>query len=178
MTDSRTSSGCLSSFIRSTLLSFWFFLRVSIRHSLSIDPVQPALGLLHARPAPGTRVLVGRHRPGLGFAPYALVTLLEKRAYGNVVLLHVLPDLLVTPARERRYLRSLISILPEDYLRIRPLGCLLPPDAGHPRIVSFEGPLQGLYLTYLAAEVWRARPHPLAVPLDLLLDGESRSQDL
>src|SRR5215207_5242987 len=171
MIASRTSSGCLWSFICSTLLSFWFFLRVSIRHGLPFDPVQPALGLLHARPAPGPRVLVGRHRPGLGLASYALVTLPEKRVDGDVVLLHVLPDLLVAPTRERRYLRGLVSILPEGYLRVGALRCLRPPDAGHPRVVAFKGPLQRFYLTYLAAEVRRARPHPLAVPLDLLLNG-------
>src|SRR5215210_3265017 len=134
MIASRTSRGWRSSFICSTLLSFWFFLSVST-YDLSVNPVQAAFGLLHPRPAPGPGILVRRHRSGLGLAPDALVAPLEQWVYGHVVLGDVLVDPLLRHKGERRDLGRPVALLPGDHPRVGSLGGLLPADAGHPRVV-------------------------------------------
>src|SRR5919112_373085 len=55
---------------------------------------------------------------------------------------------------------------------------LLAPYPRHPRLVPLQSPLQRLYLPHLAAQVRRARPHPLPVTLYLLLHGELGPQHL
>src|ERR671911_1621311 len=177
MTASRTSNGWRSSFIFSTLLSFWFFLRVST-HGLPRNPVQPALVLLQAGPAPRPGVLFRRYGPGLRLAPYALVAPLQERVHGYVVLFDVPPDLLGAPAGERRYLGRPVAPLPGNHTRTHPLRRLLAPYPRHPRLVPLQSPLQRLYLPHLAAQVRRACPHPLPVTLYLLLHGELGPQHL
>src|ERR671917_1278862 len=177
MTASRTSNGWRSSFIFSTLLSFWFFLRVST-HGLPRNPVQPALVLLQAGPAPRPGVLFRRYGPGLRLAPYALVAPLQERVHGYVVLLNVPPDLLGAPAGERRYLGCSVAPLPGHHPRARPLRRLLPPYPRHPRLVPLKSPLKRLYLPYLTAQIRRATPHPLPVTLHLLLYREPGLQNL
>src|SRR5918992_1641337 len=168
MTASRTSNGWRSSFIFSTLLSFWFFLRVST-HGLPRDPVQPALVLIQTRPTPRSRVLLRRHRPGLRLAPYALVALLQKRVRGYVMLGNVAVDPLLLHEGKRRYLGCSVAPLPGHHPRAHPLRRLLPPYPRHPRLVPLQSPLQRLYLPHLAAQLRSARPHPLPVTLYLLL---------
>src|SRR5215218_11246668 len=96
----RTSSGCRSSFIFSTLFRFWFSLRNRTLYRTS-HKVQTALGFVHARPATRPGILARSHRPGTRFAPYAAVSPFEQRVQGNVVLLHVLFDLPGAPVGER-----------------------------------------------------------------------------
>src|SRR5918993_1782462 len=168
MIASRTSNGWRSSLICSTLLSFWFFLRLST-HGLPRNPVQAALGLLRPRPAPRPRLLLRGDRPRLRFAPYALVAPLQERVDGHTVLLDVPPHLLGTPTGQRRYLGGRVAPLPGEHPRARPLRRLLAPYPRHPRLVPLQSPLQRLYLPHLAAQLRRARPHPLPVTLYLLL---------
>src|SRR5829696_10473384 len=147
-------------------------------HGLTVLPVQPTLALAEPGPAPGPGILVRVYRPRLRFAPDALVPLVQQRVDGHVVLLDVVPHLLVGPVGERRDLGSPVALLPGDNPRVRPLRGLIPADAGHPGVVAAQSPLQGLDLAYPAAQVWGAGAHLLAVALDLLLDGERRSQHL
>src|SRR5918997_786512 len=177
MIASRTSRGWRSSFICSTLLSFWFFLSVSM-YDLPIDPVQATFGLLDPRPASGPGILVRRHRASLGLASDALVAPLEQRVYGHVVLGDVLVCPLLRHKGERRDLGRPVTLLPGNHPRVGPLGGLLAPDAGHPRVVVFQCPLQRLYLSPLAPQIRTAGTHPLAVALDLLLDRELGPQNL
>src|SRR5919199_2301187 len=178
MTDSRTSSGCLSSLICSTLLSFWFFLRVSIPRGLPGDPVQAAFCLLRTRPTPGPGIFVGGHGPGLGLAPDALVAPLEQRIDRHVVLCNVLVYPILRLERERSDLGRPVALLPGDHPRAGPLRGLLPAYPGHPRVVVLQRPRQRLDLSDLATQIGGAGAHLIAVALDLLLDRELRPQDL
>src|SRR3712207_2349567 len=140
--------------------------------------MQPTLVLIEPGPASGPGVLVRVHGPRLRLTPDALVPLVEERVDGHVVLLHVVPHLLVRPPGERRDLGGPVALLPNDRPRVGPLGGLLPADTCHPGAVALERPLQGLDLADLAAQVGGTGAHPLTVALDLLLDGERRSQNL
>src|SRR5215207_644198 len=177
MTASRTSKGWRSSLIFSTLLSFWFFLRVST-HGLSRDPVQPALVLLQTRPTRRSRILLRRYGPSLRLTPYALVAPLQERVDGYVVLGNVAVDPLFLHEGERRDLSRTVVSLPGNHPRARPLRRLFPPYPCHPRFVPLKSPLKRLYLPYLTAQVRRATPHPLPVTLHLLLYREPRLQNL
>src|ERR687893_1827593 len=177
MTASRTSNGWRSSLIFSTLLSFWFFLRVST-HDLSREPVQPALVLLQTRPTPRSRVLLRCYGPGLRLTSYALIAPLQERVDGYVVLGNVAVDPLLLHEGKRRDLSRTVVPLPGNHPRARPLRRLLPPYPCHPRFVPLKSPLKRLYLPHLAAQIRRATPHPLPVTLNLLLHRESGPQDL
>src|SRR5215212_2297484 len=174
-TDRRSSLAYRNSGLRTrvpgvTVLARWY--------GLAVLPVQPTLVLVEPGPASGPGVLVRVHGPRLRLAPDALVPLVEERVDGHVVLLDVIPHLLVGPVGERRDLGGPVALLPGDNPRVRPLRGLIPADAGHPGHVPAQSPLQGLDLAYPAAQVWGAGAHLLAVALDLLLDGERRSQHL
>src|SRR5918997_3183823 len=177
MIASRTSRGWRSSFICSTLLSFWFFLSVST-YDLPINPVQATFGLIGLRPTPGPRILVRRHRPGLRLASDALVAPLKQRVYGHVVLGDVRVCPLLRHKGERRDLGCPVALFPSDHLRVGSLGGLLSANTGHPRVIVLQRPFQRLYLPHLAAQVRAAGTHPLAVTLNLLPDRKLRSKHL
>src|SRR5918992_4188151 len=101
----RTSSGCRSSLIFSTLFSLWFSLRIRTLYRTS-HKVQTAFGFVHARPAARPGVFARCHRPGTRFAPYAAVTHAKKGVERNVVPSPILIDLVHTPGRQRRDLRD------------------------------------------------------------------------
>src|SRR5215211_2737759 len=173
----RTSSGCRSSFIFSTLFRFWFSLRNRTLYRTS-HKVQTAFGFVHARPATRPGILARSHRPGTRFAPYAAVTHAEKGVQRNVVLPHVLLDLIYRPDGERRDLGDPEVLIKSHDRRARPLYRLVPADARNPgTVISQELPL-GLDLADLAAEVRRAAVELRPVAFDLLLDREFRREDL
>src|SRR5215213_3107973 len=147
-------------------------------HGLAVLPVQPTLVLAEPGPAPGPGVLVWVYGPRLRLAPDALVPPVQQRVDGHTMLPDVVPHLLVGPVGERRDLGGPVALLPGDDPRVRPLGGLIPADAGHPGLVAAQSPLQGLDLAHPAAQVGGAGAYPLAVALDLLLDGERRPQHL
>src|SRR5919199_6799078 len=119
MIASRTSSGCRSSFIFSTLFSFCS-LRLRTPY-LSSDEVQPALGRLHPSPTPRPRVLPWRDGPRLGLATDARVAHAEQGVERYAVLPDVSLDLPGAPAGERRYLRHPEALLPAHDRRVRPV---------------------------------------------------------
>src|SRR5215211_1466546 len=189
----RTSRGWRACLIRSTLLRVWSSLRNLIFYKpfgekylasgaraadLSVLEVDAALGLVQPGPPARPGVLIVVNRPGLRLAADALVTLVQQRVDGDVVRPHVVPHLRLRPVRHGRYLGSLVAILPRHDPGGCPLEGLLPPNAGHPGVVTGERLLQRFYLTDLAAQVRGARAHLLAVTLDLLLDGHLGPQDL
>src|SRR5918997_5905261 len=130
----RTSSGCRSSFICSTLLSLWFSLRNRTLYRTS-QKVQTALGFARTRPATRPGILARGHRPGTRFAPYAAVTHAQKGVERNGVPPHVLIDLVRAPRRERRDLGHPEVLLKDHYRRDRPLHRLVAADPHHPRTV-------------------------------------------
>src|SRR3712207_1646852 len=101
----RTSSGCRSSLIFSTLFSLWFSLRIRTLYRTS-HKVQTAFGFVHTRPATRPGVLARGHRPGTRFAPYAAVTHAEKGVERNVVPSHILIDLRSEERRVGKECRS------------------------------------------------------------------------
>src|ERR671917_881377 len=167
----RTSSGCRSSLIFSTLFSLWFSLRIRTLYRTS-HKVQTTFGLVHVRPATRPGVLARGHRPGTRFAPYAAVTHAEKGVERNVVPLHVLIDLVHAPGRERRDLGDPEVLVVGHDRRARPLRRLVPADPRHPgAVVPQEAPLR-LDLADLAAEIRRATVELGTVTRYLLLDRE------
>src|SRR5919202_5553526 len=96
MIASRTSSGCRSSFIFSTLFSLWFSLRIRTLYRTS-HKVQTALGLLATWPATGSRILIRGHRPRTRRAAYAFVSFPEERVERDAPLPHVLLHFLGAP---------------------------------------------------------------------------------
>src|SRR3712207_5595550 len=173
----RTSSGCRSSLIFSTLFSLWFSLRIRTLYRTS-HKVQTAFGFVHARPATRPGVLARGHRPGTRFAPYAAVTHAKKWVERYVVPPHVLIDLVRDPGRERRDLGHPKVLVEINDRRARPLLRLVPPDPRHPRAITpQETPLR-LDLAYLAAEVRRTAVELRPPTRDLLLDREPRHEDL
>src|SRR4051794_3747420 len=173
----RTSSGCRSSFIFSTLFSLWFSLRNRTLYRTS-HKVQTALGFVHARPATRPSVLAGGHRLGTRFAPYAAVTHAKKGVEGNVVPPHVLVQLVHAPRRERRDLGDPEVLVEGNDRRARPLRRLVPADPRHPgAVVPQETPLR-LDLADLAAKVRRAAVELRPVAFNLLLHRKPRCEDL
>src|SRR5215212_8600203 len=116
----RTSSGCRSSFIFSTLFSLWFSLSIRTLYRTS-HQVQTAFGFVHPWPATRPGVLARGHRPGTRFAPYAAVTHAEKGVERYLVLPHVLIDLVHAPGRERRNLGDPEVLVVGHHRRARPL---------------------------------------------------------
>src|SRR5215218_821586 len=173
----RTSSGCRSSFIFSTLFRFWFSLRNRTLYRTS-HKVQTALGFVHARPATRPGILARSHRPGTRFAPYAAVTHAKKGVQRNVVLPHVLLDIIHGPDGERRNLGD-PEVLFEGYdRRARPLCRLVPADARNPGTVILQKLPLRLDLANLAAEVRRAAVELRPVAFYLLLDRKFRRENL
>src|ERR687895_1550949 len=173
----RTSSGCRSSLIFSTLFSLWFSLRIRTLYRTS-HKVQTAFGFIHTRPAASPGVFARSHRPGTRFAPYAAVTHANKGVERNVVPPHVLIDLILAPSRDRRDLGDPEVLVKGHDRRGRPLLRLVPTDARNPgTVISQETPL-GLDLADLAAEVRLAAVELRPVALDLLLDRKPRPNDL
>src|SRR5918998_2320987 len=173
----RTSSGCRSSLIFSTLFSLRFSLRIRTLYRTS-HKVQTAFGFIHARPTTRPGVLARGHRPGTRFAPYAAVTHAKKGVERHVVPPHVLIDLVRAPRRERRDLGDPEVLIKSHNRRVRPLRCLVPADPRHPRaVVPQETPLR-LDLANLAAEVRRAAVELRPVTRYLLLDRKPRREDI
>src|ERR687894_124208 len=131
MIASRTSSGCRSSLIFSTLFSLWFSLRIRTLYRTS-HKVQTAFGFVHTRPATRPGVLARGHRPGTRFAPYAAVTYAEKGVERNAVPPHVIIDLVLAPGRERRDLGDPEVLVEGHDRRPRPLLRLVPSDTRNP----------------------------------------------
>src|SRR5215211_1624602 len=173
----RTSSGCRSSFIFSTLFRFWFSLRNRTLYRTS-HKVQTALGFVHARPATRPGILARSHWPGTRFAPYAAVTHAKKGVQRNVVLPHVLLDIFHGPDGERRDLGDPEVLVEGHDRRARPLCRLVPADARNPGTVILQKLPLRLDLADLAAEVRRAAVELRPVAFYLLLDREFRREDL
>src|ERR671917_2914749 len=122
----RTSSGCRSSLIFSTLFSLWFSLRIRTLYRTS-HKVQTAFGFVHARPATSPGVLARGHRPGTRFAPYTAVTHAKKGIERNFVAPYVLVDLILAPRCERRDLGYPEVLVEGNHRRARSLRRLVPP---------------------------------------------------
>src|ERR671917_938718 len=177
MMASRTSSGCRSSLIFSTLFSLWFSLRIRTLYRTS-HKVQTAFGFVHARPATSPGVLARGHRPGTRFAPYAAVTHAKEGVERHLVPPHVLVDLVRAPGRERSDLGHPEVLIKSHNRRVSPLRRLVPADPGHPRrVVLQETPLR-LDLADLATEVRRTAVEGGSVARDLLLYAKPRREDL
>src|SRR5918992_1028981 len=169
MTAWRTSSGCRSSLIFSTLFSLWFSLSIRTLYRTS-HKVQTAFGFVHTRPATRPGVLARGHRPGTRFAPYAFVSSPKERVERDAPLPHVLLHFPGAPVHQRCYLHDTEALVPTQHGRASPLRRLVPADPGHPRPVApQETPLR-LDLADLAAEVRRAAVEFRPVALDLLPD--------
>src|SRR5215212_2167257 len=96
----RTSSGCRSSFIFSTLFNLWFSLRNRTLYRTS-HKVQTALGFVHARPATRPGVFTLRNRPRARRAAHAFVSPPKERVEGDAPLAHVLLDFRGAPVHQR-----------------------------------------------------------------------------
>src|SRR5919112_2136045 len=195
MTAPYTSSGWRSCLIFSTLFKVWSSLRnlmlLNLRFwrgdlwdsgasaaDIAAFEVDATLRFVGSGPTAGPGILVVVHGPRLRLAADALVALVQERVDGHVVRPHVVPHLRFCPVRHGRYLGGLVALLPGDYLRARPLGCLLPANARHPGVVAVQRLLEWFDLADLAAQVRGAGAHLLAITLYLLLDRELGLQDL
>src|SRR5215203_6144913 len=173
----RTSSGCRSSFIFSTLFRLWFSLRNRTLYRTS-HKVQTAFGFVHTWPATRPGVFIIRNWLRARRAAYALVSSPKEGVEGQAPLAHVLLNFPGAPVHQRCYLHDTEALLPTQHGRARPLLCLVPADPRHPgAVVPQEAPLR-LDLADLAAEVWRAAVELRPVALDLLLDRKSWCDDL
>src|ERR687894_640780 len=177
MIASRTSSGCRSSLIFSTLFSLWFSLRIRTLYRTS-HKVQTAFGFVHTRPAARPGAFARCHRPGTRFAPYAAVTHANKGVERNVVPPHVLIDFILAPGCERRDLGDSEVLVEGHHRCARPLLRLVPADPRTPSAVVPQETSLRLDLADLATEVRLTAVELRPVALDLLLDGEPRRDDL
>src|SRR5919199_6118956 len=127
----RTSSGCRSSLIFSTLFSLWFSLRIRTLYRTS-HIVQTAFGFVHTRPAACPGIFARSHWPGTRFAPYAFVSSPKERVERDAPLPRVLLHFLGAPVHQRCYLHDTEALLPTQHGRARPLRRLVAADPSDP----------------------------------------------
>src|SRR4051794_32442194 len=134
--------------------------------SMSGD-VQPALGLVGARPAALAAAAGVRARR----AADRLVAAVVQRVVGQVALADATEEIALGPVDERVVLPDPAALVELDVLGVGPRRPLLAADAGDPRVGAVERALERGDLGPAAAVV-RARPRPRRV-LDGDLDAEA-----
>src|SRR5579859_118664 len=133
-----------------------------------------ALGLARAGPAPAARVGSGLDAERAGRAADRGVAVVDQRVDQHAVGGDVVVDLLLGPADDRVDLDHLPPVVPLDHLGLAPVAGLVPADAGDPRVVVGQGPLERLDLAQVAAQVGVAPVQPGAELGVLLRDGSRR----
>src|SRR5580693_10536216 len=120
------------------------------RARLSMDA---ALGLSCAGPAPAARVGAGLDPERARRAADRGVAVVDQRVDQHAVGGDVVVDLLLGPADDRVDLDHLPPVVPLDHLGLAPVAGLVPADAGDPRVIVGQRPLQRLNLAQVAAQV-------------------------
>src|SRR5919109_2718695 len=123
--------------------------------------VDPALELPRARPATGALVLARRHRPRARDAPDRRVAGVVEWVVRDLVDVDVGLHALRVPVDERLHLPDAVALAPLDPPRAGSRRRLLPADAGDPRVVARERPLERLDLADVAAAVRIGFPQPV-----------------
>src|SRR4051794_10259019 len=104
-------------------------------------------------PAPGARLLPRRDRARAGRAADRRVATLVERVRGNVVLAHVLPDLVLGPLRQRVELDDGVVIVVDlDLADVRTRRPLVAAQPGDPRVEPLQVRRQRLHLAHVAAD--------------------------
>src|SRR5580698_5524606 len=133
-----------------------------------------ALGLSGPGPAPAARVGTRLDPGGAGRAADGGVALVDQRVDQHAVGDDVVVDLLLAPADDRVDLDHLPPVVPLDHLGLAAVTGLVPADAGDPRVIVGQRPLQRLDLAQVAAQVRVAPVEPGAELGVLLGDGAGR----
>src|ERR1700722_13088990 len=133
-----------------------------------------ALGLACPGPAPAARVGPSVDPERAGRAADRRVAVVDQRVDQHSVGGDVVVDLLLGPADDRVDLDHLPAVVPLDHLGLAAVAGLVPADAGDPRVIVGQRPLQRLHLAQVAAQV-RVTPVEPGAELGVLLgDGAGR----
>src|SRR5919106_614054 len=126
--------------------------RVDVDAALELPGAGPAAGALVLAQADGTRARD---------APDRRVAAVVQRVVRDLVHVDIGVDPLRIPVHERLHLPDAVALRPLELLRGRPRRRLLAPDAGDPRVVAAQRPLQRLDLAGSAAAVGIRLPQPV-----------------
>src|SRR5579864_3957601 len=119
----------------------------------TIQRMQPALGLCLACPAAGALAFARDHGAGAGPAANRGITLVVQWVVGDIVRDDKCPDVAVGPAQQGIDLYQVELGVPSDDVGLGPVGRLVAPDGGNPRVVASHRPAQGDDLAVVAALV-------------------------
>src|SRR5947209_14196510 len=109
--------------------------------------MNPALGLVGARPAP----LAAGARLGAGRASDRGIALIVERVVWQIVLVDVAPEVLLGPVRQRVDLPQAARIVALELGRVRSGRGLLAPDPADPRVDPCQSALERVDLGRAAA---------------------------